>query len=474
MTTIRFGTAGWRALIAQDFTFANVRIVSQAIADYLKHEKLHQKQLIVGYDTRFLSETFARNVAEVLTANGVQVALCQSDAPTPVIAFEILHRKAAGSVNVTASHNPPDYSGIKFSTSWGGPALPEVTRYIEERCAYYLNEGKIISRIPLSEGRKKKLVVDFDPAPHYLKHMKNLVDFSVLKKAKLSVVCDLIYGTARNYLDLLLKESGCRVTVMHNWRDVLFGGHAPEPSMEHLSELIALMKKQKSDLGLGTDGDADRFGIVDSDGSFIQPNEILPLLLDHLVRTRKWKGVVARSVMTSHFLDAVARMHGIEVRETPVGFKYIAEVMLKEEFILGGEESGGLTIKGHIPEKDGILACMLLTEVRAASKKSLRECLKDLEKKVGSFYTERQNLHLPPEKMSALKDKLSSHPPTSLGDFSVKRIIDLDGFKFMLKDNSWVGIRLSGTEPVLRLYAESDSPKKLSQIIAHSRKIIGV
>lgn len=474
MIPIRFGTAGWRAVIAKDFTFGNVRIVAQAIADYLRSEKLHHRQLIVGYDSRFLSEDFARAVTEVLTGNSIQVILCDRDSPTPAIALEILKIKAAGSVNITASHNPPEYSGIKFSTAWGGPALPEVTRFIEERCALHMSDGKNLPRLSLNDGRKKKLVVDFDPKPSYIKQIHKLIDFKALKRAKLSCVCDLQYGTARDYLDTLLEDAGCKVTTLHNYRDVLFGGHAPDPSQENLTELISTMKKQKSDIGLSTDGDADRFGIIDSDGTFLTPNEILPLVLDHIVRTRNWQGIVARSVMTSHFLDAVAKMHNIEVRETPVGFKYIAEIMLKENFILGGEESGGLTIKGHIPEKDGILACLLLAEVRAVSKKPLRQCLLELQKKVGSFLTHRLNFHLMPEKMNALKEKLSARPPTSLGDFTVRRIVDLDGFKFIMKDQSWLGIRLSGTEPVIRLYAESDSQKKLNQLVSHGKALIGV
>lgn len=471
--TIRFGTAGWRAVIAQDFTFNNVRIVAQSIADYLKSEKLHHRQLIVGYDTRYQSENFAKTAAEVLAANSIQVLLCERDSPTPAIAFEILKRKAAGAINITASHNPFDYNGIKFSTAWGGPALPEVTRALEEKCQSYSSGGKVIPRMNLNEARKKKLLVDFNPAPNYIKQIHELIDFKALKKAKLSVVCDVMYGTARDYLDTLLqKDAGCKTTVLHNWRDVLFGGMPPEPAKENLGELMAIMKKQKPHLGLGTDGDADRFGIVDSDGSFLTPNEILPLLLDHLVRTRKWKGVAARSVMTSHFLDAVARMYDIEVRETPVGFKYIAEVMLKENFIVGGEESGGLTIKGHIPDKDGILACLLMAEVRAVSKKPLRQCLVELQKKVGFFFTDRVNFHLSPEKMDHLKEKLSSRPPTAIGDFSVKRIVDLDGFKFILRDGSWIGIRLSGTEPVVRLYIETDAQKKLSQLVTYGKKIV--
>jgi alpha-D-glucose phosphate-specific phosphoglucomutase len=474
MIPIRFGTAGWRAIIAQEFTFPNVRIVAQSIADYLKSEKLHHKQLVLGYDTRFHSENFARTVAEVLAANGIQILFCEKDAPTPAIALQILKKKTAGSVNITASHNPAEYNGIKFSTSWGGPALPEVTKYIEERCVVHQHETKPIARMSLADARKKKLVIDFNPREEYLKHIRGLIDFKVLKKAKLNVICDVLYGTGKDYLDTLFEESGCKVTALHNWRDVLFGGHHPEPAAENLGEMMALMKKKKADLGVGTDGDSDRFGIVDSDGSFLTPNEILPLVLDHLVRTRGWKGVTARSVMTSHFLDAVAKMHGIEVREVPVGFKYIAEVMVKDNFVMGGEESGGLTIKGHIPEKDGILACLLMAEVRAAARKPLRQCLKDLQKKVGAeFYTERVNFHLAPEKMDALKERLANHPPTNIGDFSVRRIVDIDGTKFILKDQSWLGIRLSGTEPLVRLYAESDSPKKLAQIVAQGKKIVG-
>lgn len=471
---IRFGTAGWRAVIAQDFTFHNVRVLSQAIADYLKSEKLQHKQVIVGYDTRFHSENFAAAVTEVLTANAIQVLLTTRDVPTPVLAHEIMERKAAGAVNVTASHNPAEYSGIKFSTSWGGPALPEITKSLEERCAAIIAEARPLVRMPIADGRRKKLIVDLDPLPSYTKHIHKLIDFKAIGKSKLTVVCDLLYGTARGYLDALLEDCNLKLTVLHNHRDVMFGGHHPEPAKENLSEMMAVMKKQKAHLGLATDGDADRFGIVDSDGSFLTPNEILPLALDHLMRTRKWSGVVARSVMTSHFLDAVAKMHGVEVRETPVGFKFIADVMQKEDFILGGEESGGMTVKGHIPEKDGILACLLMAEVRAAAKKPLRQCLIDLQKKVGFFLTERLNFHIPPDKMMALKERLSTRPPTSFGEFTVKRIVDVDGFKFIFKDQSWIGIRLSGTEPLVRLYVETDHPKKLQALIAQGKKIIGV
>ena len=470
--TIRFGTAGWRALIAKDFTFDNVRVVVQSIADYLKAEKMHHRKMIVGYDTRFLSEHFAEAAAEVLAANSIQVMLCKQASPTPAIALEILKLQAAGSINITASHNPYDYSGIKFSTAWGGPALPEVTRYIEERCAFHLHENKPIHKMSLADGRKKKLIVDFDPQETYMKQIHELIDFKAIKKAKLSVACDILYGTAKGYLDTLLQEASDKVTVLHNHRDVLFGGHPPEPNCENLKDLIQTMKKVKADIGLGTDGDSDRFGIVDSDGSFLTPNEILPLILDHLVKTRGWTGVAARSVMTSHFIDAVAKMHDVEMRETPVGFKYIAEIMLREDFIVGGEESGGLTIKGHIPDKDGILACLLMTEVRAAAKKPLRQCLIDLQKKVGFFYTDRINFHLPPDKMDELKERLANEPPTSIGEFSVKRIVDMDGSKFILRDQSWIGIRLSGTEPVVRFYAETDSPKKLAQLIEQGKKII--
>jgi phosphoglucomutase len=275
---------------------------------------------------------------------------------------------------------------------------------------------------------------------------------------------DVLYGTGMGYLDTYFKDLGLPTIVLHDWRDVRFGGDSPEPGETQLQELKKVVRTKKCAVGFGTDGDADRFGIMDQDGSLLTPNEILPILLQHLVKTRKWKGFVARSVMTSHFLDAVAKHYGLEVKETPVGFKYIAKAMKDSEFVMGGEESGGFTIRGHVPEKDGVLACALMAEVRALEKKSFRQILKELQKKVGSFLTDRINFHLSAEHMARLQKQLQTYTPSDIGGKRVHQIVRMDGYKFVFDDQSWMGIRLSGTEPVVRLYLEASTQKKLAEL----------
>lgn len=481
--SIKFGTSGWRGILADEITFSRLRILVQSIADYLRDEKLHNRRVIIGYDTRFLSEDFARTAASVLAANGMESLLCDRDTPTPVVAFEVLHLKAAGGINITASHNPPTYSGLKFNSIWGGPALPETTHRIEVGCDPYLTGEDQPKTGREAVGLKKRLIVSHDPKPAYFKHLESLVDRSLLKKGKIRVVVDSLWGTGRGYLNEFLEKSGVQVTSIHTNRDVLFGGQSPSPDLENLKELKSTLVKQKAHLGLATDGDADRFGIMDVDGSLLSPNEFLPLLLDHLVKTRKWKGVVARSVMTSHFLDAVAKKHGLTVQETAVGFKYIGDVMGHENsvypsrgghFVLGGEESGGLSIRGHVPEKDGILACLLAAEIMATTKRPLRKSVEMLQKEVGTFHTARYNFHLTLEKMNELKDKLNHKPPTRLNEFPVRRIVETDGHKFILTDGSWIGVRLSGTEPVVRVYIETQDPTKMKALEKAGRVLAGL
>ena len=473
---IKFGTSGWRGIIADEFTFANVRIVTQAIASYLNKKADEAKKtfcsVIIGYDTRFLSEDFARCSAEVLAGNGIKTFLCNRDTPTPVIAFEILRRKADGGINFTASHNPPQYNGLKFSPSWGGPALPETTQIIEKYCRE-LRTPEVRS-MRFSEAEEQKLVETINPRPAYLKRIRQLVDLKSIGKSNIRIAVDVINGTGAGYLDALVAETGCRYKVINDRRDVLFGGHAPEPSKENLSGLYEVMKKESCHVGLATDGDADRFGILDSDGSFINPNETIALLLYHLIKTRKWKGIVARSVMTTHLIDRIAAKFGIEVRETPVGFKYIGEILAneKDKFIIGGEESGGLTIRGHVPEKDGVLACLLVAEMVALSKKSLRKNLEEIEKLVGPVYSDRVNFHLPQELMDGFRERMGNEPPVKFDKYKVKDTVTLDGFKFVLEDGSWVGFRLSGTEPVVRMYVESDSKEKMRKLIAAGKKLV--
>jgi len=470
---IKFGTSGWRGIIADDFTFGNVRLVTQAIVEYIRKEKNDSNAaVIVGYDTRFLSEKFAETASQVLAANGIKALLCGRDTPTPVISYEIIRRRLSGGINFTASHNPPQYNGIKFSPAWGGPALPETTKIIEEQCTV-LNHSDIRTT-DLNSAKKSGLLEVIDPMKPYFKRVKELVDFKAIKKGNLKIATDVLYGTGSGYLDALLDQAGVRQTVVHNWRDVMFGGHAPEPNAENLQSLHGIMKKESCKLGLSTDGDADRFGILDADGTFINPNQTIAVLLYHLIKSRNWKGVVARSVMTTHLIDRIAEKFGIEVRETPVGFKYIGEIMTREpdDFIIGGEESGGLTIRGHVPEKDGVLACLLVAEMVAVNRKPIKKTLEEITKLVGPIYSDRMNFHLTAEEMESFRGRLGGTLPVDFGGLKVKKTITLDGYKFVLEDGSWLGVRLSGTEPVVRLYLESDSLSKMKKLANSGKKFI--
>lgn len=468
---IKFGTSGWRGVIADDFTFARVRVVVQAIADHLIAQGLKDKGVVVGYDTRFLSERFAAEAVKVFAANGIRSFLSNRDVPTPAVAFEIIRRKAAGGINFTASHNPPEYNGLKFSPAWGGPALPETTKDIETRANALLDKNSI-NAMPLAEAKQKGLVEDADLRKIYLDDLRKKIDLEAIKKAKLKVAVDLLYGTGRDYLDTVLKDAGCAVTVIHGHRDTLFGGRSPEPSEENLFELSSVMKKGKFDIGLAVDGDADRFGVMDTDGTYINPNQVLALVLDYLCRSRGWKGGAARSIATSHLVDAVAKKHGIEVYETGVGFKYIGDLLVQGKIIFGGEESAGMTIKDHVPEKDGIIACMLVAEMVSQEKRPIKELLKRLYKDVGTILNDRVNIRLTDVNQKLVAEKLAQ-PLTELGGLRVKgKKATADGTKYMLEDDSWVLMRASGTEPVVRIYVEAESEAKIQNLIESGKKFI--
>ena len=466
MTKIKFGTSGWRGILADEFTFENVRIVTQAICDHIREKGEREKGVVIGYDTRFMGRKFALESAEILAANGIKAFLCKRDVPTPVIAFEIIRRKAAGGINFTASHNPPEYNGLKFSSSWGGPALPETTGEIERRANEMMGE-MTYREVSLNKGMDEKLIEIIEPKDSYLKEIREKVDVGVLKGMKVAV--DHLYGTSRDYLDSVLKEAGCEVVRFHEYPDPTFGGKPPEPSEENIHDLIEKVRGDNTiSIGLATDGDADRFGIVDRGGIYIEPNYIVALLLDYLIRTRKWSGGVARSVATTHLIDRVAARHGIEVYETPVGFKYIGELISEDKLIIGGEESAGLTIKGHVPEKDGILACLLVAEMVAREGKSVTEMLNNLYSEVGTVLTRRVNIHL---QGSGLKDRLKTLP-SSFAGLNVDKVVTIDGTKLILSDGSWVLIRPSGTEPVVRFYAESFSQKGLDRLTEAGKRFI--
>ncbi|MDR1418161.1 MAG: phosphoglucomutase/phosphomannomutase family protein [Endomicrobium sp.] len=470
---IKFGTSGWRGIIAKDFTYENVAIVSQSIANVINedHKKGHAI-VIIGYDTRFMSEDFAKISAEILAGNGIKVLFCKRDTPTPVIAYNIVSSKLTGGINFTASHNPYKYNGLKYSPSWGGPALPETTKKIEKYCVSL--KSKDIKYIPFEAGVKNKIIEIHNPSTTYIKKIKELVNFKALKKSKIKVAVDILHGTGNGYLDTLLEMAGVKNITINKNRDVMFNNGAPEPSENNLKELINLVKKESYKLGFSTDGDADRFGIIDSNGAFITPNQIISILLYHLNKTRGWTGIVAKSIMTTHLIDKLATKIGVEIKETPVGFKYIGDIMVNNpsNFIIGGEESGGLTIRGHVPEKDGILACLLVSEAVAMNKKSVTDLLKDIKKITGEVITSRLNFHLETEAMKAFRDKLKDKIPNTFAGMRIKKYINIDGDKFILDDNNWIGFRLSGTEPVVRLYAESDSQSKLNKLLKDGKGFI--
>ena len=472
-TQIKFGTSGWRGIVAEEFTFANVRRAVNGIARYVVSEKPTGARVIVGRDPRFLGETLCSIAAEVLSSYGITSLVIADAAPTPAISYAVIRSHADGAINFTASHNPPEYNGIKFSTPDGAPALPEVTKKIEAEIAAYDASGangpakeSLSQQSPQSPSQQS-----LDPRRMYLGRLREIVDLDLVKKAALRVVFDPLWGAARGYSDVLLREAGIEVATVHDYRDVLFGGHAPEPDDHLLNELREKMRQTKAHLGIATDGDADRFGIVDEDGTFFQPNYIIALLFDYLVETRGWKNGVAKSVATTNLINALAKKHGVELHETPVGFKYIGELIKQDKIVIGGEESAGLSVLHHVPEKDGILAGLLCSEMVARRGKSLGQQLKELFAKVGSFHPQRENFRLTPEVKEKFTEKLQSEPREFFGH-KVTEIVRKDGLKLIFEDGSWVCYRLSGTEPVVRVYSEARSEDGLKKLSAAAKQWI--
>src|SRR5215467_12130069 len=460
--TIKFGTSGWRAIIADEFTVANVRKAVTGIARYVADKKASGARVIVGRDPRYMGERFVAIAAEILGSFGVQPLVIAEPAPTPAISYEVIRSKADGAINFTASHNPPEYSGIKFSTPDGAPALPEATSAIE---ALIAANGNVFGS---DKGPAKTAPQSIDPKPAYLARLKEIVDLELIRASGLKVVFDPLWGAARGYSDDLLHEAGIPVSTVHDVRDVLFGGHAPEPEDHLLNEMRQQMKATGARIGIATDGDADRFGIVDEDGAFIQPNYIIAVLFDYLVESRGWKNGVAKSVSTTNMVNALAEYHKVPLHETPVGFKYIGELIKQDKIAIGGEESAGLSIRHHVPEKDGIIAGLLCCEAVARRKKSIGEQLKDLFGKVGSFFPQRENFRLTDEVKAKFTSKVKTDP-VELSGRKVKEVVRKDGLKLIFDDGSWVCYRMSGTEPVVRLYSEAGSEAEQAQLAAIAR-----
>jgi phosphoglucomutase len=463
-TQIKFGTSGWRAVMAEEFTFANVRRAVHGIARYVVSQNPSGARVIVGRDPRFLGETFCATASDILGSYGITPLVIADPAPTPAISYAVMLEKTDGAINFTASHNPPEYNGIKFSTPDGAPALPEATKHIEAEILAFDKDGP-----PKNSAATKPEALD--PRGTYMARLKEAVDFGVIKKAGVRVVFDPFWGSGRGYADSLLRDASVEVSTVHDTRDVLFGGHAPEPDDHLLKDLKTRMRETRAHIGIATDGDADRFGIVDEDGTFFQPNYIIALLFDYLVETRGWKNGVCKSVATTNFINAIAKHYAVELHETPVGFKYIGELIKQDKIVIGGEESAGLSIRHHVPEKDGILAGLLCCEMVARRGKPLGKQLQDLFVKVGSFYPQRENFRLTPQAKENFTKKLEENPREFSGR-QVKEVVRTDGMKLIFADGSWVCYRLSGTEPVVRVYSEAGTERDLKTLSAAAKQWI--
>lgn len=465
---VRFGTSGWRAIIADEFTFAGVRDVTRAICEYLRSSGAGDgSTIIVGYDTRFLGEQFAAECVKEVSAQRFSALLCNHPTPTPTISHAIRKERAIGGINFTASHNPPEYNGMKFSTADGAPALPEITKQVEQ----LIIEIQARRDEPETGRPDSSLFEAYDPRPAYLADLESKIDFDKIARAGGRYAYDPLWGTGRGYLDEALRTHGVEVETIHDWRDVMFGGRSPEPESTHLDELREAMARNGCVLGMATDGDGDRFGVLDAGGSFITPNQLIALIFDYLAESRGWDGGVARSVATSHLVDRVAEARGLPVYETPVGFKFIGELINEDKIILGGEESAGMSIKGHYPEKDGILACLLAAEAVAARGASLSEQLAALYERVGRIESGRVGVRLTPELVASLPERLS-RDPEQIGGRRVARTNRIDGVKYIFEDGSWLLMRPSGTEPLVRIYAETESEKDLEVLLEQGRKYL--
>ena len=461
---IKFGTDGWRGIIADDFTFRNVCKVTRAIASYLETAYTKDRPVLVAYDTRFLADEFARTAALVLADLGWTVKITERDCPTPVIAYNARHLNSAGALMFTASHNPAPYCGIKYIPDYAGPATPEITDTI------VANIADAPDTPPSSQADK---ISTFDPKPAYLRFIYTLIDVKRIRSAQLKVKYDALYSTSRGYLDTVLQECGCDLESFHTYRDVLFGGGMPEPKAEQLVELVEAVKKDRADLGLATDGDSDRFGIVDEQGNVLTPNTVLLLLARHLIKNKGKTGAIVRTVATTHLLDNLAALYGVEIYETPVGFKYIGEKMRETTVLIGGEESGGLSVIGHIPEKDGILADMLVAEAIAYEGKPLSQLVEEaIAEADGPLYNLRLDLHLNDAHKAAVIESFTKNPPTEVAGVTVKEVGRLDGIKLYLEEGSWVLLRPSGTEPLMRVYLETNSLEKQAQIAEEMERLI--
>jgi phosphomannomutase len=457
LAQIKFGTDGWRALIARDFTFANLERVAQAYADYLSQSSSITPFVVVGFDRRFLSENFARRAAEVMTGNGFRIALFQEAQPTPLISWAVKDLHATGGIMITASHNPATFNGFKIKAPWGGSAAPETTSVVEQ-----LVDKNSPKRSAFTEANQELLEPSIS---RYREQIASYVDLDRLRSANARAIVDPMHGSAGLWVESFLRGGELQVETIRSYRDPLFGGVNPEPIDQNLEVLKQRVVETSAVVGLATDGDADRVGAVDETGRTLTMHDVVPMLLLHLSRARKMTGAVVVTVSQSVLTKRIANAFGLKIHETPIGFKYVADLMLKEDILLGAEESGGIGVKGHIPERDGVLNSLLFLEAIISAGKRPSEMLRDLHREFGEFYFGRCDLHMPVVQGQELVSMLAEKPPAGLANENVTGVQAQDGVKLIFTDESWLLFRQSGTEPVLRIYAEATSVEKMKRLL---------
>lgn len=479
---IHFGTDGWRAVISDTFTFSNLRLVTQAISDSILADQKNSGSLndsdksnlkiVVGFDTRFLSDRYAQEVSRVFAANGFNVLLAQADCPTPAISYSVKNLGAVAGIMITASHNAPRYNGLKLKSAHGGAAPREQCRRVEVYLNDNENRGRGPNQMEYSLARESGLIEKFNPIPTYFEHLRSLIDFDVISENPVNIVVDSMFGSGRGAFKGILQGTACEVHEIRGDMNPGFGGVHPEPIGKYLGPLAGAISMGHGVLGLATDGDADRIGAMDERGNFVDPHKIFALTLKHLIEKRKMTGAVVRTVSTTRMIDRIANKHGLVVHETPVGFNHISDLMLNEDILIGGEESGGISFKGHIPEGDGVLMGLILLEIVASNGGSLYELVNDMLEEFGPAYYERTDLRLkrPVEKATMTK-RLAAEAPKEIGGERVKEVVTTDGCKYILKDDSWLLIRPSGTEPLLRVYAEGRTKEMVKELLMFGDKV---
>lgn len=475
MATIKFGTDGWRAIIAEDYTFDNVRACAQAVANYLADTGDAEQGVVVGYDTRFLSEDFAAAAAEVMAGNGIRAYLCDRSAPTPAISYAILHRGTGGAVIITSSHNPAKWNGFKVRTRYAGAAPPEALTVLEQHAGAIQAGRQEVRRMELSEALDQGWVTEFNPVPAYLKQIASLVDVEAIKAAGITVVVDAMYGAGMGFFPTLLGGGKIQVIEINNYRNPLFPGmHSPEPIAENLAALAAGIAQHQADVGLANDGDADRVGLMDEHGNFVNQLQVYALLLLYLLEVRGQRGPIVKTVGTTCMANKLADMYDIPVYETAVGFKYVGPKMAETDAILGGEESGGFGFAGHVPERDGILAGLSLLDLMIKKRKSPAQLIEYLHSLVGPHYYDRIDIRMPSEEREATEARVREAKPDSVAGLQVNSIDTTDGFRYELEDGGWLLIRFSGTEPLIRIYTETTHGDRVQEILADGRRIAGL